>query len=144
MYEDIKEVIKEIGDKPASLILLIFSCIFILLSIQYDRYIFQSFLTLFYALVNQYLILMRKHETMGEFLVSTKLRVFFYSLFYFLPLIAWVIIIMLSLIKPGFFQNNLRSILITFGIASAIYMIWLGVLIVTYIGTPGKESNPKK
>ncbi|MDP2864181.1 MAG: hypothetical protein Q8N73_00775 [bacterium] len=99
------ELLKTLGDimsvlvrEPTHLILLFFSCIFVIFSIINGRYIFETFWTLFYAVAMNYLMIARKHESIGNYLVRVRSRLFCYIFILLLVFIAWVTIITLHLL----------------------------------------------
>lgn len=68
-----KEIITNyIKDKPFSFLVTIGCFIIVGLSIVYNRYFPQTFLTLVYAIGSHYWYMARKHPDIGEHLVSTK------------------------------------------------------------------------
>jgi len=96
-----KRVVAEFMDRPTSVVLLVFSLVFVIVAIthtQAERYVGVAFLTLFYALANHFLMLGRKHETIGKILASTKPRLFILS-FIEVLLFGWWVVGVITLIQ---------------------------------------------
>ena len=71
---NISEIIKIGLSHSIAQAFLIFSGILVIISILKEEYIFVSFLTLFYALINFKLEALRKHESLGRYAVGSNFQ----------------------------------------------------------------------
>lgn len=87
----ISALLEVLQDKPTTFLFLIFSCGFVIFSVIYGRYLFESMWTLFCIAGMHFLMLARKQKDISDPMVRTWLRLLFLFLTPFILLfLFWV------------------------------------------------------
>ena len=87
----ILKLFKSLENTRIHYVLLSIGIVFVILSMLLDRYFFEAFFTLIYGIGVAYLMLVRKHETIGKFTTGTVVKLVLYLVVFGLWFLFWII-----------------------------------------------------
>ena len=148
MIDKTIEVVKKALDHSIAQAFLVFSGILVVVSITEERYIFVSFLTLFYALLNFKIEALRKHESLGEYAVGKdRLQIILFTLT-LITLFIWWATGVWSLLYNLSWQKWYDLITPSWPMVSSYFLIVSIILMVVWLGCMfsklPKELKPLK